>query len=126
MVFYFGDGAEWIWNLVKEYCPNVVEIVDYMRTTSPLYNLAKVVKTWVKDNGPLLFDGNISEVASRIRGLGIYNPEATVLFDREVMYFEKHAARMRYIALDRETIRSEAALLRVSVNMLVKDVNKLQ
>ena len=106
-IVMLGDGAAWIWNIAKEYFPNAVQIVDYMHATSHLYNVAKVafgetetedIKTWVKETEPLLYDGNISEVASRIRGLGIYNSEATALFDREAKYFEKHANRMQYKA----------------------------
>ncbi len=47
---------------------------------------------------PVLYEGNITEVASRIRGLGIHNAEATAIFDREAKYFEKHANRMQYKA----------------------------
>ena len=106
-IVFIGDGAAWIWNIAKEYFPNAVEIVDYMHAASHLSNVAKVafgetetevVKAWVKEIEPFLYDGNISEVASRIRGLGIYNPEATALFDREAKYFEKHANRMQYKA----------------------------
>ena len=104
-IVVLGDGAPWIWNIAKEYFPNAVQIVDYMHATSHLYNVAKVVfgetatedvKTWVKETEPLLYDGNISEVASRIRGLGTQHPEVSEDLEREARYFEKHANRMQY------------------------------
>ena len=106
-VVFIGDGAAWIWNIAKEYFPNAVEIVDYMHATSHLSNVAKavfgeteteVVETWVKETEPFLYDGNIPEVASRIRALGLHNPEVAAILDREAKYFEKHANRMRYKA----------------------------
>lgn len=75
---FLGDGATWIWNLAYEYFPNAVEIVDYMHAKSHLYDVAKVafgeteteaIQDWVKTTEPLLYDGNVTEVAARIRGL---------------------------------------------------------
>ena len=106
-IVFLGDGAAWIWNIMQEYFPNAIGIVDYMHAKSHLYNVAKVafgemeteaIAAWVKETEPFLYDGNITEVASRIRGLGLYNPEATTLLDKEARYFEKHANRMRYKA----------------------------
>ncbi len=104
-IVFLGDGAAWIWNLADEYFPNAVEIVDYKHAKSHLSDVAKVafgeteteaIQDWVKTTEPILYDGNITEVAARIRGLGTQHPEVSDIFEREARYFEKHAARPRY------------------------------
>ena len=104
-IVFLGDGAAWIWNLADEYFPNAVEIVDYKHAKSHLSDVAKVafgeteteaIQDWVKRTEPILYDGNITEVAARIRGLDTQHPEVSDIFEREARYFEKHAARPRY------------------------------
>ncbi len=104
-VVFIGDGAAWIWNLCKEYFLNAVEIVDYPHAVSHLYQVAKLVfgeteteaiVVWVKETEPLLYDGNITEVASNIRALATQHPEVSESLEREARYFEKHAKRMQY------------------------------
>ena len=106
-IVFLGDGAAWIWNLADEYFPNAVEIVDYMHAKSHLYDVAKVafgeteteaIQDWVKTTEPILYDGNITEVAARIRGLDTQTPEVSDILEREARYFEKHAKRMQYKA----------------------------
>ena len=104
-IIFIGDGAAWIWNLADEYFPNAVQIVDYMHAKSHLYTVAKVafgeteteaIEAWVKATEPLLADGNITELAERIRTLDAQTPEGTEGLQREARYFEKHAKRMQY------------------------------
>ena len=104
-IVFIGDGAAWIWNLAAEYFPNAVEIVDYMHAKSHLYDVAKVafgeveteaIEAWIQETDRSLFDGNITEVVTRIRALGAHNPEVLDILEREARYFEKHADRMRY------------------------------
>ena len=106
-IVFIGDGAAWIWNLADEYFPNAVEIVDYMHATSHLYDVAKVafgetetdaIQAWVKATEPILYDGNITEVVARIRGLDTQTPEVSDRIEREARYFEKQAKRMQYKA----------------------------
>lgn len=68
-----GDGAAWTWNLVDEYFPGAVEIVDYMNVTSYLYDITKqifgedageAVERWVKNTEALLYDDNIRKVVA--------------------------------------------------------------
>ncbi len=104
-VVCIGDGAAWIWNNSDMYFPNAVEIVDYMHTKSHLYAAAKYafgeqatekIETWTQEVEPLLLEGKITEVATRIRGLVAENPEERENFAREAGYFEKHTNRMQY------------------------------
>ena len=106
-VVFIGDGAAWIWKIADEYFPNAVEIVDYMHAKSHLYNVAKVafgemeteaIDAWINETNPLLYDGNIPEVCSRIRSLSAQYPEVSDILEREARYFEKHAKRMAYKA----------------------------
>ena len=106
-VVLIGDGAAWIWNIADEYFPNAVEIVDYMHAKSHLYNVAKVafgemeteaIDAWINATDPLLYDGNIPEVCSRIRSLSTQYPDVSDILEREARYFEKHAKRMTYKA----------------------------
>ena len=104
-VVYIGDGAPWIWNNLDEHFPNAVEIVDYMHAKSHLDAAAKYafgdpatqkIETWTQEVEPLLFEGQITEVATRIRGLVAENPEDRENFERDAGYFEKHAKRPQY------------------------------
>ena len=106
-IVLLGDGAPWIWNIAKEYFPNAVQIVDHMHATSHLYNVAKVafgeteteaIDTWIKETEPLLYDGNITAVASNIRALTTQHPEVSEVLERKARYFEKHAKRPQYKA----------------------------
>ena len=103
-IVFLGDGAAWIWNLADEYFPNAVQIVDYMHAKSHLSDVAKVafgepeteaIQDWVKTTEPLLYDGNITEVAACIRGLDTQSSEVSDILEREARYFEKHAMCMR-------------------------------
>ena len=104
-VVFIGDGAVWIWNIADEYFPNAVEIVDYMHAKSHLYDVVKVafgeteievIGSRIKATEPILFDGDITAVVARIRGLEAQHPEVLDILEREARYFEKHAERMQY------------------------------
>ena len=106
-IVLLGDGAPWIWNIAKEDFPNAVQIVDHMHATSHLYNVAKVafgeteteaIDTWIKETEPLLYDGNITAIASNIRALATQHPEVSEVLEREARYYEKHAKRPQYKA----------------------------
>ena len=106
-VVVIGDGAAWIWNLADEHFPGATEIVDYMHAKSHLYDAAKsvfgeeateTVEAWVEATHPFLYDGKTCELVASIRALGIATPEAQEALEKEVGYFQKHAARMQYKA----------------------------
>ena len=35
-MIFLGDGAEWIWNLVRDYYPEAVQIVDWFHAAERL------------------------------------------------------------------------------------------
>ena len=56
------------------------------------------IQAWVKATEPILYDGNITEVVARIRGLDTQTPEVSDRIEREARYFEKQAKRIQYKA----------------------------
>lgn len=106
-IVLIGDGAAWIWKLAEEYFPNAVEILDYMHARAHLYNVAKMafgemeteaIAAWIKEAEPFLYDGDITEVCSKVLALATQHPEVSESLEREARYFEKHAKRMQYKA----------------------------
>ena len=133
-IVFLGDGAAWIWNLADEYFPNAVEIVDYMHAKSHLYDVAKVafgeteteaIQDWVKTTEPILYDGNITEVAARIRGLDTQTPEVSDILEREAGYFEKHKKRPQYKAFREKSYQIGSGVIESACPHVVgRDVNK--
>lgn len=56
----------------------------------------KQVARWVKTTENYLFDGNIKQVAKRIRKLRKVNPSFRDEFETQANYFHKHEHRMQY------------------------------
>lgn len=100
------DGAEWIWNLVEDYFPTAVQIVDYPHATGHLWECAKKafgedekrVTPWVKLTENFLFAGDIQQVARQLRLLGEAFPVHAEELEKQAAYFEKQAHRMQYRA----------------------------
>ena len=108
-VVVIGDGAAWIWNLADEHFPGATEIVDYMHAKRHLYDVAKqafgeddhnAVETWVNTTQTPLYNGETSQVLTRIRDLEAQNPAIADILEREVRYFQKHSHRMQYRTLN--------------------------
>jgi hypothetical protein len=101
---FIGDGAEWIWNLVKDRFSNAVQIVDFYHACEHLYALCRALesdderakalfKRWrrrLKNNG---LPGILAATAARLPSLGA---EARKAAEAETSYFETHADRMKY------------------------------
>ena len=103
-----ADGAEWIWNLVAQYFPGAVEIVDLYHARQHLWELARKLrpndeakqKAWMKVHQKRLLDeGKIVELVGALRSIDSANPANPELAEKiriEADYFEKNADRMRY------------------------------
>ena len=100
-----GDGAPWSWNLVDDYFPTAVEIVDYPHPPLNLGTGAKTafgehnetqVSQWVKITENQLFLGNIQQVTQRIRQLGEAYPPHQEELNAQAADFEKHPHPMQY------------------------------
>jgi hypothetical protein len=100
-----GDGAEWIWNLVEQYFPGAVQIVDLYHARQHLWELARKLnpndevhqKAWMKIHQRRLLDkGKIQRLVASIRSIESANPEVIEKIRTEADYFERNAERMRY------------------------------
>lgn len=93
----------WIWNLVDEYFPNAIQIVDLYHAREHLSNLAKIAfpksksqqTQWCGMVFSLLDFGNIEEVVTEIRRLKSYCPDYKKI-ESEAEYFLKNKKRMQY------------------------------
>lgn len=101
---FIGDGAEWIWNMVKDRFSDAVQIVDFFHACEHLYDLCRVLeaddertkalfKRWrqrLKNNG---LPGILKATTERLPSLA---HEAREAAEAEIAYFENHADRMKY------------------------------
>jgi hypothetical protein len=100
-----GDGAEWIWNLVKQHFPGAVQIVDLYHARQHLWELARKLhpndevnqRAWIKIHQRRLLDkGKIEKLVLALRSIHSRNPEVIQKIRTEADYFERNAERMRY------------------------------
>jgi hypothetical protein len=99
-----GDGAEWIWNLVEQYFPGAVQIVDLYHARQHLWELVRKIypndadkqKAWMKVQQRRLDSGKIEKLVGSIRSIVSTNPEVVEKIRIEADYFERNAERMRY------------------------------
>jgi hypothetical protein len=98
-LIFLGDGAVWIWNLVKRYYPQAIQIVDWYHAEEYLKNVAQVAfsdlserMVWLEDVTQALWDGEVEKVISACETLASSCAEAR----KAVTYFYNHAERMRY------------------------------
>ncbi len=107
-LIFLGDGAEWIWNLVREHFPEAVQIVDWFHAAERLGVVAKAVfpeeraqKAWLKDTRQLLWEGQVSSVIRACQALAGEGRGATEA-QQAATYFTHHAPRMDYATYRRK------------------------
>src|SRR5258708_29838305 len=91
-----ADGAEWIWNLVADYFPDSVQIVDWYPAPEHLALAAQALftdpvakaKTWLLSHSSALFQGRIHCITPALdkASLSEYSH-----------YFHTHQRRMNYL-----------------------------
>jgi len=93
------DGATWIWELVAQYYPNAVQIVDWYHAEDRLKRLADAVfpsppqrQAWLADVVGSLWQGQVEEVIFACKRLASKHDEAR----QAVTYFSNNSQRMRY------------------------------
>jgi hypothetical protein len=92
-----GDGAEWIWNLVGDYFPDSVQIVDWYHACEHLAEAAKArhpdseaaAQRWYRECCKHLYKGEIHEITERLDTAGL---------NKDAHYFHTHKRRMQYQA----------------------------
>lgn len=96
---FLGDGAVWIWNLVRLYYPNALQIVDWFHAEEHLKEVAAAAfatpeqrATWLEPVTQALWDGQVEEVIRICQTLA-----ATCLKAQQaITYFSNNSERMRY------------------------------
>ena len=93
------DGAVWIWNLVAQYYPNAIQIVDWYHAEDRLKRVATEAFTtseehdpWLKKITEDLWQGNIESVIEACQSLS----KKSNLAKQSVIYFSNNIERMRY------------------------------
>jgi len=90
-----ADGAEWIWNLVADYFPDSVQIVDWYHACQHLAEAAKALypddeaaaQRWYRKRCKNLYKGEIHEITERLDAAGLSD---------QSHYFHTHKRRMGY------------------------------
>ena len=102
-----GDGAAWVWNLVKEHFYDSRQCVDWYHATSHLSQAAALLHgdgtpaahQWRRERETLLFEGHANQVAHHIcQAIPTHKKVADEL-RREAGYFADNQRRMQYLEL---------------------------
>ncbi len=93
------DGAVWIWNLVKQYYPQAVQIVDWYHATEHLEKIAAIAfpqaeerQAWLAEAKEALWNGQVQEVIRSCQELVPWQPKVLP----EIAYFVNNEPRMDY------------------------------
>ena len=96
---FLGDGAVWIWNLVAQYYPNAVQIVDWYHAEEHLEGVALAAFTestertiWLESVTQSLWDGQVEDIIMACETLAPSCRKA----EQAVTYFTNNSERMRY------------------------------
>lgn len=98
-LIFVCDGAVWIWNLVTQYYPNAVQIVDWYHATEHLEKMATLAffqkkerQAWLQDMKEALWNGLVQQVIHSAQLLAQDHPGLLA----EIPYFVNNEARMDY------------------------------
>jgi hypothetical protein len=101
-LIFLGDGAEWIWNLVEEYYPDAVQIVDWFHATEYIAPVANLVfsdedqcQAWTKQVRTWLWEGDLDAVIEVFHRL-TQHKRAGQDAHKAFTYFTNNRDRMRY------------------------------
>ena len=101
-LIFLGDGAEWIWNLVKEHYPEAVQIVDWFHATeyiAPVANAAfadeSQTQAWIDQVRTDLWQGNLTAVIDAFDRFTEHK-RAGEPARKAVTYFTNNRHRMDY------------------------------
>lgn len=90
-----ADGAEWIWNLVADYFPDAVQIVDWYHATQHLAQAAEALypkdqaaaRRWQQSCRQQLYLGKLECITQPLERAGL---------EAQARYFHTHRRRMQY------------------------------
>jgi len=97
-----GDGAEWIWNLVKENFPKAVQIIDWFHACEYLMPVAKLAlqdekqqKAWVRNVKDSLWNGELDDVIAACEA-HVDSKLKEDPAEKAATYFRNNRSRMDY------------------------------
>ncbi len=98
-LIFVCDGAVWIWNLVTQYYPQAVQIVDWYHAIEHLEKMATLVfghkkerEEWLQAMKEALWNGQVQQVIQSAQLLAQDHPDLL----GEIPYFINNEARMDY------------------------------
>lgn len=98
-LIFLGDGAPWIWNLVGQYYPHAIQILDWFHAEEHLEVVAKAAFTdlsertaWLEPVTQALWDGQVEDVIWACQALAKTCQQAS----QAATYFANNIERMRY------------------------------
>jgi hypothetical protein len=100
-----GDGAEWIWNIVKDHFPGAIQIVDLFHARQHLWDLARLLyptdikrrNAWIGLHQKRWLDkGQIAKLVASLRSIQPSDADLANKIRIEADYFTTNAARMNY------------------------------
>jgi hypothetical protein len=102
-----GDGAPWIWNLIKEHFYDSRQCVDWFHASEHLWKVAHLLhgegtpaaKEWFKDYETPLFEGHADRLARLLGDLARSHPTVAPALRGEAHYFDENQRRMQYLEL---------------------------
>jgi hypothetical protein len=96
---FLGDGAIWIWNLVRLYYPHALQIVDWFHAEEHLEGVAAAAfptaeqrSVWLEPVTQALWDGQVEDVIRACQTL----PSTCLKAQQAAAYFSNNSERMRY------------------------------
>jgi len=99
LLVFICDGAVWIWNLITQYFPNAIQIVDWYHAADRLKRIAEEVfssleerQTWLKQVTEDLWQGKVEVVIEACRPLAKKSKWA----QQSLTYYSNNIERMRY------------------------------
>lgn len=99
LLVFICDGAVWIWNLIAQYFPNAIQIVDWYHAADRLKRIAEEVfptleerQTWLKQVTEDLWQGRVELVIEACRLLAKKSKWA----QQSLTYYSNNIERMRY------------------------------
>lgn len=99
---FIGDGAEWIWDLVKEVFPDCREVLDYYHCSEHLHAFANLHfgegkgQEWLEATKARLFHNDALQVIAGLKRMKYRSPEAQKARDNLIGYLSNHKHRIDY------------------------------
>lgn len=102
-----GDGAPWIWNLVKEHFFDSRQAVDWYHATEHLWRAAHLLhgdgtpaaRHWFKTYETPLFAGQAEVIAEALSHVAQHKRKLAPDLRKEAHYFQANQRRMQYLEL---------------------------